>query len=73
MISSKEHFMHQVKKIMLQNVVAGVPSLDHVKVQSNHDMAHGKRELSYENYVTLLLSAASTHDSIIGFTSKPKL
>ena len=73
MVNTKVHFTHQVKKIMLQNVVAGVPSLNHVKIQSDHDRAHGKRELSYDNYVTLLLSAASTHDATKGFTSKTKL
>ena len=73
MVNTKVHFTHQVKKIMLQNVVAGVPSLNHVKNQSDHDRAHRKRELSYENYVTLLLSAAFTHDATSGITPKTKL
>ena len=48
-------------------------SLSHIKIQSDHDRAHEKKELSYDNYVTLLLSAASTHDATGGFTSKTKL
>ena len=72
MVSHKDHFTLKVKKIMLQNTVAGIPSLRHVKTQSDHDRAHGRGELSFENYRTLLLSAASTHDSITGFTSRSK-
>ena len=73
MVDIQDHFTHKLKKIMLQNVVAGVASLNQVKTQSDHDKAHGKPELTYDSYVTLLLSAASTHDAKVGFTSKTKL
>ena len=73
MVSVDDHFTHRIKRVMLQNAVAGVPSLNHVKTVSDHDKAHGKGELSYDSYVNLLLSAASTHDANIGFTSKSRL
>ena len=44
---------------MLQNTVAAILELNQVKVQSSHDVAHGKGHLTYEKYKTLLLSAAS--------------
>ena len=72
-VDIQDHFSHKLKKIMLQNVVAGVASLHHVKTQSDHDKAHGKPELTYDSYATLLLSAASTYDANVGFTSKTKL
>ena len=73
MRDTKDHFTGNVKKIMLQNVVAGILTLNNVKIQSDHDRAHGKDPLNYESYLNLLLSAASTHDSKMGFTSKSKL
>ena len=73
MVDIQDHFTYKLKKIMLQNMVAGVPSLNHVKTQSDHDKAHGKPELTYDNYVTLLLSTASIYDADVGFTSKTKL
>ena len=42
MVSTQDHFTYKVKKIRLQNVVAGIPSLNHVKNQSKHDKAHRK-------------------------------
>ena len=53
---------------MLQNTVAGISELNQVKVQSSHDVAHGKRHLTYEKNKTLLLSAASTYDAKCGMS-----
>ena len=53
---------------MLQNTVAGISELNQVKVQSSHDVAHGKGHLTYEKYKTLLLSAASTYDAKRGMS-----
>ena len=56
---------------MLQNIVAGVSELNQVKTPSAHDVAHGGKPLTFDNYKTFLLSAASTYDSKRGF-SQPK-
>ena len=42
MVSVKDHFTHRVKKIVLQNTVVEIPSLQYVKIQSDHDRAHRK-------------------------------
>ena len=55
---------------MLQNTVAGIPELHQVKVQSSHDIAHGKSPLTFASYKTLLLSAASTYDSKWGLCQR---
>ena len=48
---------------MLQNTVAGIQELHQIKVQSCHDIAHGKSPLTFASYKTLLLSATSTYNS----------
>ena len=53
---------------MLQNTVVGISELNQLKVQSSHDVAHGKGHLTYEKYKTLLLSAASTYDAKRGIS-----
>ena len=73
MVNIEDHFTYKVKKMMLQNAVAGIPSLNYVKNQSDNDKTHGKADLTYDNYVTLLLSVASTYDANTGFSSKTKL
>ena len=49
--------------VMLENTVIGVPILKSVKNQADHDKAHGRGPLSYDNYITLLLSVAAVHDA----------
>ena len=73
MVSTDDYFTHRIKKVMVQNVVAGVPSLNHKKIVSDHGKAHGKGELYHDKYVNHLLSAASIYDATIGFTSKNRL
>ena len=63
LVATTDHFTHNLKMTMLQNAVSGIGELDQVKVQSAHDIAHGKPPLTYAQYQTLLLSAASTYDA----------
>ena len=56
---------------MLQNAVSGIAELHHVKTQSAHNIAHGTQPLNFDQYKTLLLSAASTYDAKRGLTRGP--
>ena len=53
---------------MLQNTVAGIKTLNSVKNTQEHDAARGKADLTYQSYLTLLLSTATTVDAERGFT-----
>ena len=66
LIPAKDHFTDPVKKIMLENAVRGVEDLHNVKTKGDHDVAHGKSPLTYQQYKHLLLSAAATHDEKLG-------
>ena len=68
LVDPSDHFTSNLKMTMLQNTVSGVGELHHVKVQSAHDVAHGGKPLTFEQYKTLLLSAASIYDSKKGLT-----
>ena len=57
---------------MLQNAVVGIPLLNYVNTQSDHYKEHRRNDLNYENHLNLLLAAATTLDSNIGFKSKTK-
>ena len=57
---------------MLEKTVIGVPILKSVKNQSDHDKAHSRGTLSYNNYLTLLLSAAAVHDAENSFKHRGK-
>ena len=67
MIDPADHFTDNVKMTMLQNAVSGVSALHQVKTQAAHDVAHGKKQLNYINYRTLLLSAATVEDENLAF------
>ena len=72
MVPLADHLTNPVKKAMLEITVIGVPALKHVKNQSDHDRVYGKDPLSYDNYLTLLITAAATFDSEVGFKSRSK-
>ena len=72
MVPIEDHFTDSVKKTMLENTVVGVTSLKSVKNQADHDKAHGRGTLSYDNYLTLLLSAAAVHDAEYSFKHRGK-
>ena len=63
LVPQSDHFTDNVKLIMLQNTVTGVSELNQVKVQSAHDIAHGKSSLTFTSYKDLLLSAATVYDT----------
>ena len=71
LVKTTDHFTGAVKMIMLQNAVSGIAELHHVKTQSAHNIAQGKQPLNFEQYKTLLLSAASTYDAKRGLTRNP--
>ena len=54
---------------MLQNAVSKIPALYSVKTQETHTIAHRKSPLTYSNYKTLLLSAATVEDEKISFST----
>ena len=68
LIPVSDHFSDNLKKILLQNTVAGVKPLNSVKSQLEHDVARGKKDLSYQSYLSLLLSTATTIDVERGFS-----
>ena len=44
MFDIQDHFTYKLKKIMHQNIAAGISSLNHVKIKSDHD----KPKLTYD-------------------------
>ena len=71
MVDPSDHFTSNLKMTMLQNTVAGVTELNQVKIQSAHDVAHGGKPLTFDQYQNLLLSAASAYDACKGL-SRPR-
>ena len=49
---------------MLQNAVQQIDDLWKIKSNADHETTMGKPELTYKQYVTLLLSAAATYDAV---------
>ena len=68
LIPISDHFSDNLKKILLQNTFERVKPLNSVKSQLEHDMAHCKKDLSYQSYLSLLLSTATTIDVERGFS-----
>ena len=62
-VSTAEHFSDSQKRSILQNAVFSVPELRAVKTQADHLKTLNGQELTYPDYVKLLLSAAQTYDS----------
>ena len=73
MVPLQNHLTNNVKQTLVEITVMGVPILRNVKSQADHDKAHGKAALSYGSCLTILLSAASTHDAYSGFKQSGKL
>ena len=67
LIPVNDRFTDNFKMAMLQNTVTGIPALNSVKTQESHDQACGSKPFTYDTYLTLLLSAASTQDAARGF------
>ncbi len=63
-----DHFSDGQKRIMLENAVAPVTELRQVKINADLEKTKNGRNLTYEEYLNLLLSAATNYD--IQFASK---
>ena len=61
-VPPSDHFSDGQKRIMLQNAVNGIDELRQVKNTADHMGATTGSALSYDEYITLLLSAASAYD-----------
>jgi hypothetical protein len=61
-IDVTEHFTDVLKRVMLQNAVHPIEELRAVKVQVDQHKMQSGVELTYEQYVKLLTSAASNYD-----------
>jgi hypothetical protein len=61
-VPPSDHFSAGQKRIMLQNAVNGIDELRQVKNTADHMGATTGKTLSYDEYITLLLSAASAYD-----------
>jgi hypothetical protein len=62
-IPSSDHFAPGQKRTMLENALQAFPDLRQVQIQPAHDQVCSGKPLTYEQYVSLLLSAAQIHDS----------
>ena len=62
-----DHFTDNLKKSMLESMVMGVKGLDSVKNIQNYNKARRKEPLTYQAYLTLLLSTATTLNASRGF------
>jgi hypothetical protein len=60
---SEEYFSNGQKRHMLQNAVHPVQELRAVKTQADQHKPQTEKELTYDQYVNLLLSAASAYDA----------
>jgi hypothetical protein len=69
-VEKSDHFLPGVKKVMLQNAVHPITELRAVKVQADQHRTQTGDDLDYDQYVTLLTSAANNYDA--QFRSKSK-
>jgi hypothetical protein len=67
-VDTSEYFSPGQKKNMLQNAVHPIQELRAVKTQADQHKTQSGTDLTYDQYVSLLLSAASTYDA--QFTTK---
>jgi hypothetical protein len=58
---------------MLENAVSSIDDLRQVQIQAAHDKVRTRTAITYEQYVSLLMSGAMIHDSRIGDTKPSKL
>ncbi len=62
LVDKKDHFSEGQKQVMLQNAVNGIDDLRQVKTTAELDESKSGKKLTYDQYTSLLLSAASTYD-----------
>jgi hypothetical protein len=66
LIPKEAHFVDQQKLTMLENVVSSIPDLRQVQIQAAHDKVRTGKSITYDQYVSLLLSGAMIYDSSLG-------
>ena len=57
-----DHFSDGQKRTMLENAVHSISELRHVKLLADQEKTLGHVQITYDQYATLLLSAATTYD-----------
>ena len=62
-VDLSEHFSSAQKRTMLENAVHDLDELRQVKAQADQHKTQSGRDLTYDQYVELLKSAASTYDA----------
>jgi hypothetical protein len=62
-VPSTDHFSDGQKHSMLENAVAPITKLHQVKINSDLEKTKTGRTLTYDEYLSLLLSAATAYDS----------
>ena len=63
LIPASDHFSDAQQRIMLQTAVHSVADLRQVKIQADQDRILHKRNLTFDQYLSLLKSAATQHDA----------
>jgi hypothetical protein len=66
LIPKEAHFVDQQKLTMFENAVSSIPDLRQVQIQAAHDKVRTGKSITYDQYVSLLLSGAMIHDSSLG-------
>ena len=62
-VELSDHFSDGQKRIMLENAVYPIAELRQVKINADLEKTRTKRDLTYSEYVSLLLSAAAAYDN----------
>ena len=69
LVDEDSYFSENQKKMLLENAVAPVKSLRSVKDQGDQMSTHRVKDLDYDQYAGLLLSAATNYDMQFASTS----
>jgi hypothetical protein len=62
-VSTGDHFSDGQKRVMLENAVAPIAELRQVKNNADLEKTKSGKSLTYEEYLSLLLSASAAYDS----------
>jgi hypothetical protein len=62
-VPTDEHFSGRMKRIMLENAVQPLEELRAIKIQADQHKTQSGVDLTYDQYVNLLTSAASNYDT----------
>ena len=70
-IAVKDQFSPAQKRAMLENAIQPIPELRAVKVQADQHKVQTGWNLSYDQYLSLVESAAANYDSQFDRTKRP--